>query len=128
MSHEFSEAGPGEQRPDVSLRSVYDTADVCTQAELGSTSMQLSLSSSSAEDSGEEVVARLFGVAADGRRLFDENGAEGLTVTFDGTTPVLTPSPIAKLDRIILPPTKGFVTLKNTDDTVLSVYEPREAT
>lgn len=127
MAHEFLEAGPGEQRADTSLRSVYECPDVCTQTELSESPKTLSLESSSTEDSGEEVTAaRLFGIDSDGKRLFDSDGAEGLELALDGTTPVVTSVTIAKLDRIILPATKGFLTLKDSDGTVLSIYEPGE--
>lgn len=127
LAHEFLEAGPGEQRPDTTLRSVFETQDTCTQVELGDTASTLSLVSSSADDSGANYKARLFGVDSGGKRLFTaSSGAEGIELTLNGTTPVATSVSVAKLDRITLPTTKGFVTLKNAGGDTLSVYEPGE--
>lgn len=127
QSHEFLEAGPGEQRPDSALRSVYEAPDVCTQTELGDTPLTLSFMSSSTSDAGPDFKARLYGLDGLGQRLFTAStGAEGIELILNGTTPVSTSVTISKLDRISLPPTKGFVTLKNSADTVLSVYEPGE--
>lgn len=127
QAHEFLEAGPGEQKPDTALRSVYETPDVCTQTELGDTPLTLSIVSSSALDTSVSFKARLYGVDSTGKRLFTAStGAEGLELVFNGTTPVTTPVAVAKLDRISLPVTKGFVTLKNSANETLSVYEPGE--
>lgn len=130
QAHEFSEVGPGEQDPSLGLSSVYEGPDVCTQRTLAEgTSSLLSLSSTNAEDLSTEespLIVRIFGVGADGRRLFDSAGNEGLAVALSGTTIVTTSVAVALLDRITLPVTKGFVILKDAANTVLSTYEPGE--
>lgn len=130
QAHEFSEVGPGEQNPDNSLSSVFECPDVCTQRGLvsGSPSTLTFVSSVAGDADGEETPfkVRVFGVDSDGKRLFTSAGVEGIEIALNGITPVTTSATVAKIDRVILPVTTGFVTLSDSDSTVLATYEPGE--
>ena len=121
-AHEFSEVGPGEQKFDRGLRSVFELPDVCLQQDVPAAGSILSVVSTAAGDDGE---VRIYGVGTDGRRLTSD-GAEGLSLTLTGLTPVSTAVSVAKVDAIHLDVTEGFVVLTDADDTVLGTYEPGE--
>jgi len=71
--------------------------------------------------------ARVEGPNEDGNANFSDDGSRGIDVPLDGTT---TTKYFAKLDGLVLPVTRGFVTITAVyDDTsteVIGLYEPGE--
>lgn len=122
LAHEFNEVGPGAHNFDRTMSSVIEMSDVCVHTDLTEeASVFLRVATGDTGIGGEAV---LRGYDAEGQRIVDADGVDGMRVTLaagDNTFP----QQVLKIESLTLPDMSKYCSLRS-GDTELGIYEPGE--
>lgn len=122
LAHEFNEVGPGAQEFDRTMNSVVEMSEVCVHTDL--TEPATVYLAVAANDVGIGGQAVLRGYDADGKRLYSEDGSEGVRVTLASGNNNF-PGTISVIESLTLPLMSKPCTLRS-GSTELGYYEPGE--